>query len=251
MRRLKSIPFDFQVLLFALFSMEILEAWRNFAWRFFTNQEFRVWGLILPVIPVSVYGLSFGLLKSKLLRAFVAGFGIFFIGLLQQLTRVYEIGIIITVLYLVIGGAAAGLLYIDRFSFIGARLKEISRSSDAESKRQAIELCFQECRFYLDKMIMGILTAAAIVGVMMTILWQTPTGIFGLSTHEERAIRAIEIVIAFLLMGSAAALWLGLPLMSYISECSRMLISDQTGGAEVDAFHKLEQSAGRRGGKAE
>ncbi len=228
MEKIKRLQFDYLVLLFAFLSVELLEVWRNFSWYFFAKSDFKIWGPILPIIPFGLYAILVLLIKPRLLRAAVVGMGIFFIGLLLQIARIYEIGIIITVLYFIIGATCGALLYIDRFQFIANRLVQISRQTKGDDRRLAIELSFQECQFYLDKIIWGILTGGATVGVMMTILWQTAPGIFRISTTEERAARAIEIVAAFALVIIAVGIWAIIPLMKHMAECTKLLTPIRT-----------------------
>ncbi|GEM_PF-1472386 len=228
MKKIKRLHFDYLVLLFAFLSVELLEVWRNFSWYFFARSDFKIWGPIFPIIPFALYAILVLLIKPRLLRAAVVGIGISFVGLLLQIARIYEIGIIITVLYFILGATCGALLYLDRFQFIADRLAQISKQTEGDDRRLAIELSFQECQFYLDKIIWGILTGGAAVGVMMTILWQTAPGIFRISTTEERAARAIEIVVAFALVAIAVGIWAISPLMKHMAECAKLLTPIRT-----------------------
>lgn len=238
-RRIERVRFDFQVLLFAFLSVELLEAWRNASWYHFAGSDFKIWGLIFPAIPFGLYAVLVLVIKPRLLRAAVVGMGVFLTGLLLQITRIYDIGITVTVHYFIIGATFGALLYIDRFQFMADRLMQIGRQAEGDNRRLAVELSFQECQLYLDKISWGILSYGAIVGVMMTILWQTAPGIFRISTTEERAARAIEAVIVFGSVIIAVGMWAGIPLMKHMSKCTELLSSignsEQAGERAKDA----------------
>jgi len=94
--------------------------------------------------------------------------------------------------------------------------------------RDAARVIYDELRFYLDKLFIGMLTAGTGVAAMMTILWTGPTHAFEM-TEEEREFWAVYMLLCFVAFGAIVAYSVLYPILGRFQIVRNRLLEAETG----------------------
>lgn len=227
---------DKVLILYAFLYLVALETMRNLAWHVYDDDRvFQPIGLLAPALAGFLVVVFIGIWqnrckhrpsdsrnKLRLFPAIVIVVAILSVGLFLQVAPIYELGIIITVQYFFSSVTFGALYYLNRFEHISESLEKASNKC-SKHKGTAVQLVFEQCKLYFDKIIVFILAGGASVGVMMTILWTIDDPLYSMPERVGRAARSAEIVASFGFLVLAACFWAIVPLMNLMYDCVEAL----------------------------
>jgi len=148
-----------------------------------------------------------------------------------------NLSIIATTWYLVLGGIAASVIFLDNFSFLECAIGQIRQLNNPNARNFAINFCFEECKAYLDKIFTTTMALASALAAAMAILWGAPDQILPAS-RGERLVSAINMIIGFSFTGLELLFWGFKPLWNHIASLRELAITS------VDCISENEKNAG-------
>ncbi|MDT8896637.1 hypothetical protein QYE77_00030 [Thermanaerothrix sp. 4228-RoL] len=232
-------PFHYRVLWFTLLAVEIFDFVAILGFYFIGVAPITSAHLVRQLIPVIATLIATFLLvlnRSLLWRSIVT-LTAFLTATLVKQAIAYDLSIIATAWYFILGSAAAGIIFLDNFSFLEHAIAQIRRLNNPSARNFAINFCFEECKAYLDKAFTAATALASALAAAMAILWGAPDQILPVS-RGERLVSAINMIIGFGFLGLELLFWGFKPLWNNIASLRELAITS------VDCTSKDEKGAG-------
>jgi signal transduction histidine kinase len=219
-------PFHYRVLWFTLLAVESFDLVAILGFYFVgvapITRDHLVRQLI-PVIATLIATFLFTLSHSLLWRSIVT-LSTFLTATLVKQAIAYDLSIIATAWYFVLGGAAAGFIFLDNFGFLERAIRQIRQLNNPEIRNFAINFCFEECKAYLDKAFTAATALASALAAAMAILWGAPDQVLPVS-RGERLVSAINMIVGFGFLGLELLIWGFKPLWNHIASLRELAIT--------------------------